>query len=123
MIRNMLLFAANYVTQYVEKDGCPTTLCRTPVKIGQMQNIKAACKSGTPLTVKLSTEHLSPENSILTEALTRGFLLFFALYGRFFVILFFAHIAEDIVLLALALKTLERAVERFVFAYMYCRHN
>lgn len=55
----------------------------------------------------------------LTEALASSFLLLFALYGRLFVILFLAHIAEDVVLLALALKTLERAVERFVFADMY----
>ena len=59
----------------------------------------------------------------LSKPLSGCFLLLLTLNGGLFVVLLFAHIAKDIVLLALALKTLECAVERFVFAHTdYCHY-
>lgn len=61
--------------------------------------------------------------SRLTETLARRLFLLFTLYGRLFIVFLFAHIAENIVLLAFALKAFERAVERLVITYVNDRHR
>ena len=62
------------------------------------------------------------QNSAFIAAFARSFGLLLSPYGRLFITFLFAEVAEDVVFLALSLKTLKSAFQRFVFTDSYYGH-